>query len=208
MGDARWSVGKRIAADVRLAHSEIRTPHSTDFPDPADLVPEQIATYRAAANGYLAIFGHEAVEAIDMPSRCDVPELEITVAASLGIAMRTVDGTITLRKLSVTGRPTSLDEITTFAMALVLGSGSDNAISEIRIVLADLISLDISEQAVDLAEVHSDAVEWFETNLAAARDLAAIGKPATGDECTYCEFIWNCDAHSSARLGTRPQARP
>ena len=211
MGTARWSVGSRITADARLAHTEMRVPLRSDFPDPTELLAEQVATYRAAALGYLASFGDIAAVAVEIEGRRAFPEFEISLAAGLGVALITNSNTnsthtalrhervLTLRKLSVTGRTPTVDPDGQYAIALMLGA--EAPYDQVHLINLDLISLESTEEVIDLATAVPDAYAWFEAQLASARERSETAGARTGEECTYCNYIWDCDAHRAARIG-------
>ena len=199
MGNARWSVGSRVSADARLAHSIMRAATAMDFPDPTDLVPEQIATYRAAASGYLAMFGDEAAEVVEIERRRSFEAQGVSFAAGLGITVMTNQHPLEIRKLSVTGRPPSIDRAARLAIALVVADQTSE--TTVRVVHADLISLELDAEDLNLSELIVEAESWFTGALAAAQARVADPHPKTGDECTYCEYIWDCAAHRVARSG-------
>lgn len=198
MGNARWSVGSRVTEDARLAHSEMRAPTASDFPDPSDLVPEQVATYRAAASGYLAMFGDERAECVDIAKRRSFDAQGVAFAAGLGLTLSTDREPLEIRKLSVTGRPPSIDQEARLAIALVVADQTPHTV--IRVVHADLVSLELDAEHLDLGALIDEAESWFTGALVATRARVVDPRPKTGDECTYCEYIWDCAAHRSARI--------
>src|SRR3954451_12332559 len=103
-GDMRFAVSNRIDADARLAQAECGPPRPEAFVEPSELEPEQQLLYRAAARGYLDVFGAQDAIVVDLGFRTALPELGVELASNLGIAAELPDGGRELRKILVGAR--------------------------------------------------------------------------------------------------------
>jgi hypothetical protein len=196
--NARWSVAQRIRGDVRLAHTEMRVPLASHFPNPTDLRTEQQTQYRAAANGYLELFGDRAACVIDVGrSERTFPELGIRLAAAVGILLRTVTGDLELRKLDVSDRPARVDDSLAFAVALLAEDW--RGAERVHVISSDLLALDIADTWVDCSALAPQAAEWLAGRVATLRERADERRVIAGGDCSMCSHIWNCPAHATAR---------
>jgi hypothetical protein len=192
MASTRFRLGQRLQEDAALAHSERRAPHPRDFPTPSDLTAEERAVYRAAASGYLLLFGDTPALALDVPRRAELDGLGIEIAGRPGIFVDTDDGT-ELRMLRTSGTAPQISEPQRHAIALLAGAD----LSPIRAIVADLLSLETAT-----ATITSDDVEpaylWAKERVGVWRD-ASTGPAANHGGCLYCEFVWDCGVHRDGR---------
>jgi len=102
MASTRYRLGQRVQEDAGLAHSERRVPHERDFPTPSDFGAEERAVYRAAASGYLVLFGEVPALTLDVPRRVELDGLDIELAGRPGIFVDTDHGS-EVRMLRIAG---------------------------------------------------------------------------------------------------------
>ncbi len=192
MARTRWRLGQRLRADAALAHSERRVPHPRDFPTPTELTAEERAVYRAAASGYLVLFGDVPALAIDLPRNVEVSGSGIELTDRPGLFVDS-DGHTELRVLRFAGTAPRASDGLRHATALVAGE----SLLPLRAVVADLLSLETAEITVTAGDV-APALEWVHERLAAWR--AAAERPAANHGgCLYCEFVWDCGVHRGER---------
>jgi hypothetical protein len=190
MASTRFRLGQRVQEDAALAHSERRAPHPRDFPTPSDLTTEERAVYRAAASGYLVLFGDAPALTLDVPRRVELDALDIELAGRPGLFVDTDDGT-ELRMLRMSGTAPHITESQRHAVALLAGAD----LSPIRAIVADLLSLESATLTITSDDVEP-AYKWASERLAVWRD-AAGGAPVNHGGCLYCEFVWDCRMHRS-----------
>jgi hypothetical protein len=194
----RYAVGNRIVEDARVAHAELRAPRAQDFPSPSDLFPEQQLVYRAAALGYVALFGARPARAVTVDAwETELPELEVRLVSSLGLALETADGSPELRslRLGVAGNRPLIDDGE--RRVLVVRSAAWVGARPLRLVVADLLAGAIVEEELDVAAALPEALEWVTTRVAVVRARAADSVPKAGADCRGCPFVPGCRAHET-----------
>jgi hypothetical protein len=192
MARTRWRLGQRLREDAALAHAERRTPHPRDFPTPNDLSAEEREVYRAAARGYLVLFGEVPARAIEPARRVQIEGADLELTDRPGLFVDTDDGT-ELRVLRFSGAAPHASDALRHATALVAG----DALLPVRVVLADLLSLETTTTTVTADDI-GPAREWVDERVTVWRD-AASGPAANHGGCLYCEFVWDCRVHRSRR---------
>jgi hypothetical protein len=190
MASTRYRLGQRVQEDAALAHSERRAPHARDFPTPADLTAEERAVYRAAASGYVLLFGDAPALTLDVPRRVELDGLGIELAGRPGLFVDTDDGT-ELRMLRMSGTAPHTTDAQRHAIALLAGAD----LSPIHAIVADLLSLETAAVTVTSDDVEP-AYKWASERLTVWRDAAERG-PVNHNGCLYCEFVWDCRMHRS-----------
>ncbi|HEY1738376.1 MAG TPA: hypothetical protein VGI86_06690 [Acidimicrobiia bacterium] len=188
MAKTRRRLSQRLRGDAALAHSERRKPNIRDFPTPNDLSTEEQAVYRAAAAGYLALFGDTSAIVLDLPRRLTLDESGIELAANPGLCVETDEGS-ELRVLAINGTEPRIAPSALHAAAMLAPSDA----LPIRVVAADLLSLETTESRITGGEVEA-AWNWATERAAAWR--AATDRPTFNhDGCRTCEFVWGCPTH-------------
>jgi hypothetical protein len=194
----RYAVGNRIVEDARVAHAELRAPRAQDFPTPTDLFPEQQLVYRAAAGGYVALFGARPARAVTVDAwETEIPELEVRLVGSLGLVLETADGSPELRslRLGLAGNRPLIDDGE--RRVLIVRSAAWVGARPLRLVVVDLLAGEIVEEELDVAAALPDALDWLTTRVAVVRARAADPVPKAGAECRGCPYIPGCRAHES-----------
>jgi hypothetical protein len=191
-GDARFEVSNRIVADARLAQAELGPPRPEAFVDPAELEPEQRALYRAAARGYVALFGTVPGRAADLGWCTTFGEHGVDLVGDAGLAVEHADGTRELRLLKF-GADRSLLERTDVHIALL--RTETWAPTQLRVVAADLLTLERAEHEADVVAERRDAHEWFAARTTIVKQHARDGRPRPGADCNGCAFVAGCSAH-------------
>jgi hypothetical protein len=189
-GDARFAVSSRLVGDARLAHAEPGPPRVEAFVDPSELEPEQRQLYRAAVRGYLAVFGKQPGQAVDLGWRTSLPELGVDLVSNVGLAFEPLDGPPELRVVRVGGRP--MDEVD---LHVALVRTEEWAPDELRVLSVDVIQMDQREHELDVALARKAAHEWLTDRVAVLRRNAEHGAPRAGADCNGCPFIAGCGAH-------------
>ncbi len=197
----RYAVGNRLREAARTAHAEMRAPTAADFPDPTDLEPEQRLVHRAGALGYLTLFPEPAVA-------CDVPtdplvfdDLGVRMFAPRDLVVRTAGGTVEVRRLQVSGRGPQLGTGALHVLALVAARWSP-PLPSLRVVVADLLALEITEALVEAESAVLAATEWVSDRHRALVD-ASLGAPKSGEQCLRCDYVWDCTLHARSRRSAR-----
>ena len=193
----RFQVASRLFGDIALAHSELRCATTADFPTPNELFAEQQHVYRAAANGYLALFGSVEAVALDPPRSRSFPEHGIEFRAPKPLVVELADGATQIRTLQLRSGVPTLNDATIMSFALVWHDTF--TASSIEYVVADLLALEVRTAMIDLSELRERAESWFEERLEHVRSVAAESRPVTGADCADCRYIWNCPPHVASR---------
>ncbi len=197
VANPRFQIMTRLRGDISLAHSELRRPTPKDFPDPEDLFEEERAVYRAAANGYLALFGTTNARTIDVDRFKDFPEFGVQLRANPGIVVELADHSIQVRSLRAAARTPTVRINDVYALALLLHEHF--AETPIELVATDLLALELDSQRLVLDDFIEPAMAWLASRLAVIRAAAQIGGLQTGVECNDCPFVWKCPAFESIR---------
>ena len=195
---ARFAVANRLVEDARVAHTELRAPRATDFPRPLDLVPEQQLLYRAAAGGYVALFGARAARAVTVDAwETELPELEIRLVGSLGLALETADGSPELRslRLGIAGSRPLIDDAE--RRVVVVRSAAWVGTRVLRLVVVDLLEGAVVEEELDVGAALPDALAWVAARAEVIRARAADPTPKAGADCRGCPFVPGCRAHAA-----------
>jgi hypothetical protein len=195
-GNVRFEVAHRIEADVRLAHSAMRAPRRGDFPLATELYPEQQRVHAAAGEGYLALFGDteaRTTDAVD-PWATELGDPVVRLSGSVGVALDINDGRRELRLLRVGRRDGDplLDTVDVWFSVLRAG---DWAGDDLRVVAADLLSLEMVEHDVDTAAELPKATAWFEERRRRVDSIAANPLPREGADCAGCPVVAGCAVH-------------
>ncbi len=194
---ARHSVLARLRADIALAHTELRHPSPNDFPDPVDLLPEQVRHYGAASRGYLALFGDRAAKALDWERARELPELGVHFKATPGIMLQRSDETLELRRVQASSRVPNIDQSALHSLAILWEHNLRGV--TVQLVAADVVALEVQTVELCVDDIIDDAHLWFRTRVEELRSIAAQSKVVTGNECADCPYVWDCPAHRSAR---------
>jgi hypothetical protein len=191
--DARFAISNRITNDARLAHAELGPPRAEAFVDPAELEPEQQRLYRAAVAGYLALFGETPCLSADLGWRTVLSEHEVELVGDVGLAVELPDGTRELRGLKFGSGGVRIDP-TDVAVALV--RTAEWAPEQLRITVADLLSLECETYEPDVAAERERAAEWVSARVEIVKRHAQDARPSAGSDCNGCAFISGCKAHA------------
>jgi hypothetical protein len=195
---ARFAVANRLVEDARVAHAELRAPRATDFPTPNDLIPEQQLLYRAAAGGYVTLFAARAARAVVVDAwETELPDLEVRLVGSLGLALETDDGSPELRslRLGVAGNRPLIDDAE--RRVIVVRSAAWVGTRALRLVVVDLLAGEVVEEEVDVAAALPEALAWIEARVAVIAARAADPVPKAGADCRGCPFVPGCQAHAA-----------
>ena len=195
-GNLRFEVSQRIESDIRLAHSEMRAPRPGDFPPATELYPEQQRVHAAAAAGYLALFGTveaRTTDAVD-PMSTELGDPVVRLIGGIGVALETADGGRELRAVRA-GRRDGDDLLDAVDVWFALLRAGDWAAPSMRMVAADLLSLEIVEHHVDVAAELPKARAWFEDRSARVEAIADRSRPRVGSDCAGCPAIAGCPKH-------------
>ena len=181
---------------LRVAHAELRVARPTDFPSPSDLIPEQQRVYRAAATGYVALFGDRPVRAVTVDAwETELPDLAVRLVGSLGLALETGDGSPELRmlRLGVAGNRPLIDDME--RRVIVVRSAAWVGARSVRLVVVDLLAGELVEEQLDVAAALPDAVDWVAARVAVVKERALDPVPKAGADCRGCGFVPGCRAH-------------
>jgi hypothetical protein len=193
---ARFAVANRLVEDARVAHAELRAPQLTDFPSPHDLVPEQQRLYRAAAGGYVALFGARPARAVTVDAwETELPDLGVRLVGSLGLALETGGGAPELRSLRLAAdNPRLVDDAE--RRLVVIRSAAWVGARTLRVVVVDLLAGAIVEEELDVSAALPEALDWIEARVAVIRERASDPVPKAGADCRGCPFVPGCRAHT------------
>jgi hypothetical protein len=194
----RYAVGNRIVEDARVAHAELRAPGARDFPTPTDLFPEQQLVYRAAAAGYVALFGGRPARAVTVDAwETELPELAVRLVGSLGLALETADGSPELRslRLGLAGNRPLIDDGE--RRVLIVRSAAWVGARSLRLVVVDLLAGEVVEEELDVAAALPEALGWVATRLGIVRARAADPVAKAGADCRGCPYVPGCQAHAT-----------
>jgi hypothetical protein len=194
----RYAVGNRIVEDARVAHAELRAPGARDFPTPTDLFPEQQLVYRAAAAGYVALFGGRPARAVTVDAwETELPELAVRLVGSLGLALETADGSPELRslRLGLAGNRPLIDDGE--RRVLIVRSAAWVGARPLRLVVVDLLAGEIVEEELDVAAALPEALDWVATRLGIVRARVADPVAKAGADCRGCPYVPGCQAHAT-----------
>ncbi len=197
-GSARFTVNNRLVEDARVAHTELRAPVPSDFPTPHDLFPEQQRLYRAAACGYLALFGARPARAVPADGwETELPELGVRLVGAPGLALERERGEPELRSLllGVAGNRPLVDDQQ--RNVIVLRNASWVGSRPLHLVIADLVEGVVVEEVIDVAAAVPAAHEWLGARIAVIRERIADPVPKAGADCRACPFVNGCKAHAS-----------
>lgn len=190
--DARFAVPNRIVADARLAQAEAGSPRPEAFVDPVELEPEQRALYHAAVRGYLTMFGDVPGHAVDLDWRTTFAEHAVDLVGDAGLAIEHADGSRELRLLRF-GTDRALLERVDVHVALLRTEAW--APTQLRVVAADLLTVERAEHNADIETERRDAREWLAARTALVKQHARDGRPRAGADCNGCAFVAGCSAH-------------
>ena len=192
----RYAVSNRLVEDARLAHAELRVARATDFPSPSDLLLEQQRVYRAAAGGYVALFGARPARAVTVDAwETELPDLAVRLVGSLGLALETADGSPELRtvRLGVAGYRPLIDDVE--RRVIVVRSAAWVGARPLRLVVVDLLAGELVEEQLDVAAALPEALDWVAARVAVVKERAVDPVPKAGSDCRGCGFIPGCRAH-------------
>ena len=194
---ARHNVLARLRGDIALAHTEMRAATPTDFPEPVDLLPEQVRLYNAASRGYLTMFGNTHAKALDWERSRELPDLGVHFKATPGIMFECSDTTRQLRRIQASGRVPNIDQSALYSLAILWEDNLRG--TTIEVVAADVVAMELQSVELHVDEVIEDAHVWFAARVQELRSIAHDAKVVTGNECADCQYVWDCPAHRSAR---------
>jgi len=177
-----------VREDARLAHSTLRAPSAADFPEANGLTVEERALHRAAGRAYVALFGDTPAIARDIdPWTTPRADLGFHLVGPLGLVIELADGSQEIRRLRF-GRADAPDEVELRFLAARLGR------SDVHVVTADLVNVTRHQTDASIDPFEND--DWMRTRVELAVGRGRM--PTVGDDCTYCEFITDCEAHRGA----------
>jgi hypothetical protein len=194
----RYAVSNRLVEDARVAHAELRAARAADFPAPNDLLPEQQRVYRAAAGGYVAFFGSRPARAVTVDAwETELPDLDVRVVGSLGLALETATGSPELRnlRLGVAGSRPLIDD--TERRVIVVRSAAWVGERPLHLVVVDLLAGELVEEHIDVAAALPEALEWVASRVAVVKERAVDPVPKAGADCRGCAYVPGCRAHES-----------
>jgi hypothetical protein len=195
---ARFTVANRLVEDARVAHAELRAPGPPDFPSPRDLVPEQQLLYRAAADGYVALFSARPARVVDVDAwETELPALDVRIVGSLGLALETADASPELRslRLGVAGNRPLVDDAERHLV--VVRSAAWVGARPLRLVVVDLVAGAIVEETLDVSAALAGSLDWIAGRVAVVRERAADPVAKAGADCRGCPFVPGCRAHGA-----------
>lgn len=194
----RGRVRDAVVEDARAAHAALGQPNPDSFHVRHELLPEEQAVQQLAIDHYLALFGDEAVEAVDHEEYVrPVERRGVLVGGWIDLACEDRDGHPQLRQFELWGRRLVADprENATLLLAtLRLSRWVGDRVLRIR--LADLTSGALVEHEVDLPTERSDLVSLYEQRLARIRLRTRKPEPVPGESCTACPYVAGCPAFS------------
>jgi hypothetical protein len=195
-GSARFEVGNRFTADARLAHTELAPPDPRAFVVPSEMLPEQQRVYEAAVAGYLTLFGDQPARAVDLRFETVLDDLGVRLVGDVGIALDTDDGCeLRVVRLGSRGFGKLLDDVD-LCVATVRTAGWAAGRGPLRVVVADVLDLEVAHLTLDVdAEVEA-ARAWIAGRVEHIRTLAADPRPRPGHDCLGCRFVAGCRAHA------------
>jgi hypothetical protein len=194
----RFAVANRLVEDARVAHAELRAARTTDFPSPSDLFPEQQRVYRAAADGYVALFGARPARAVTVDEwETELPDLEVRLVGSLGLALETADGSAELRsiRIGIAGNQPLIDDIA--RRVLVVRSAAWVGARALRLVVVDLLAGEMVEEDLDVASALPEALDWVAERVAVVKARVVDPVPKAGADCRGCPYVAGCRAHDA-----------
>ena len=192
LANARFSVSSRVLGDARLAHTGTDVVEANAFVEPDELEPEQRHTYRAAARGYLHLFGERPGQTHDLGWTTELPDLGIDLVCDPGLTLTLPDGTHELRVLKI-GRRSGTPLVDAVELRCALVRTEHWATGHIRIVAADLIELETDEFVPDTDSAREEAHAWIASRVELVQNHAADGRANPGSDCGWCPFIASCD---------------
>ncbi|MCU1456932.1 MAG: hypothetical protein JWL73_1024 [Actinomycetia bacterium] len=197
--NVRWRLSDRINADIRLAHTELRSADPTWFHPPTDLLPEQQMLYTVTTRAYCALFADRPAVARDpIEWSVDVPELGVRLVGPPPLILDDEHGALEVRLLRVHQRPLGPDLAETvevrFLVARIRAAlHEDRDGPEVRVCIADLVDATYDEITVDPYD--SDVDAWLEAGVAAVKLAADETRVRQGHECARCAYVPGCKAH-------------
>jgi hypothetical protein len=192
--DARFAVSNRLIEDAKLAHSDVDHLETTAFVEPRELEPEQIHLYRAAVQGYRAVFGDRPGRRVDLGWRTPLPELGVDLTGDPGLALERPDGSCELRVLKLGGRRVGASLLDPIELRCALVRTEMWAPDALHIVVADLLEHEVVEHTPDLAVERAEAHAWIADRVRLVQENAALGQAKSGSDCAWCPFIAGCEA--------------
>lgn len=196
----RGRVRDRLVDAARAAHATMGPPNRASFAAPPDLVPEERAVFRRAADHYLDLFGDEPLETISDPA-WDEPAVadggDFQVGGWIDLVGRRPDGAPELRQFELWGRRAAADPLES-ATILLAALRIRKLLQPDRLVVrhADLIHGRVDEQDLDLRDEGSALATRFSQRRARIQLRARAGeREATpGPDCQTCPYVQGCPA--------------
>ena len=189
----RFAVSSRIAQDARVAHTVLRGPTLADFPTPTDLFPEQQRLYDVSAHAYVALFGTRPAEVLSIDGteidRWDGArdDLGVDVSVPLDLILRDSEGRVEVRLLRSRRREVDdVERVMTRSRLRTLG------VDVVHLVLADLLTLDVVEETIDLPATQAGDDAAVSAWLRRLDALAAQPRPKPGGDCRDCPYVAHC----------------
>jgi hypothetical protein len=195
---AQFAVANRLVEDARVAHAELRAPGRSDFPTPTELFAEQQLLYDAAAGGYVALFADRPAQAVTVDAwETELPDLEVRLVGSLGIALERADGTPEIRSLQLgrAGNRPMIDD--SERRVVVVRSAAWVGSRPLLLVVVDLVAGEVVEEELDVAAALPEALDWIAARVATIRTQAADPVPKAGGDCRGCPYVPGCRAHGA-----------
>jgi hypothetical protein len=197
--DARFAVTRRLEEDARLAHAELGPPRTDAFVDPHELEPEQRAVYRAAAAGYVALFGDDHVRTADLGWSTPLIDAGVHLVANPGLAVEDDNGRRELRALRLTRSRTGGPTTDPVSLRVALVRTASWAPESLRVIGCALLDHDVDPPFApgfdDLPAAREEALEWITARVALVQDLAEDGRARAGNDCHGCPFVAGCPEH-------------
>jgi hypothetical protein len=197
--NVRWRLSNRIGADIRLAHTELRSADPAWFVAPTDLLAEEQAVYAVTTRAYCALFADRPAVARDpIEWSTDVPELGVRLLGPAPLVLDDEHGAPEIRLLRFHQRPLGPDPAATIELRFLVarvraGLREDRDGPELRVCIADLVDGTYDELVVDPYDPALD--EWLATGVAAVQLAADETRVRQGHECARCAYVPGCKAH-------------
>ncbi len=196
----RWNVRTPLLDACRAAHAVSRRPTGAHFVPPGDLEPEEQALFRAAADGYLAIFGDQAVRSLDHGCHRPTPSARrgLEIGGAVDLLVESDDGAIELRQLELWRRPLEPDPLDApeirLAVLRLLRPLAALGAATLQVTHADVLAHVQTTRAVDLVGERDALVAWFDDRVAHLRRSIESAPPSPGSICGMCDWVHRCPA--------------
>ncbi len=192
----RYRVRSHLVEQARVAHARLVAPSTEAFTPASDYFPEEAAIFRAAAEGYSAVFAELPARALDVEEWETRDELRgIRLVGGVDLLLEDDTGTPEVRVLVLDGpsAPTDpgLDPNVRFTAARLRALVGEQPVVWRHAVLLDGRRVD---HTMDLAELAPVLDEWLDERVGIVRSRSERAEPRIGRECGWCTYVGNCPA--------------